>query len=558
MRQLQADGGSERAPGRAAPGPVVAPVASPAPARTADARLSLPLISALQGSAGNAAVGMLVARQKTGVPDERSTFPWLGRIDRTWSASLRETAEKPGGNPHGNTLADLPRGTDVRVTNRKRGWLRVEVTLDGKDLTGFVSQELVEYVAPSAYELPGMVIKVPSTQEAMLTLRRAEDRLERGERIPPEEREDLESAAQSMERAGYDVNRDTWRVVMAKPAAGSKREVHSIEDFVLFVEGVEHWYPSASPIEVASEIREMWFADPKWAVLLGSQGIREQGKLADMESKGPIADLWNMKQIAPNRKGLPADQAGLKIQTKMGLVDFSHVMAGIDAALSGSPSSYPEGFLEEREKQTGENEYDTYKNTAIYETLKERSGGDPRDFATWSGDLGQAYADYLFDVHQNGVTSKNLSHWVELRATRPQLLGDIQGYIALTVLQSVPAGDRPTGARQRVSDILRAMYLVPKRDQTSMETHFAKAAGVDKGKLGGLIRDRTLRFARLWFAKAVIADETMPTVRVEHALAKHGKTFDELHDRNEAHARKEDRLQALIDGLLADLRNPVQ
>jgi hypothetical protein len=73
---------------------------------------------------------------------ERMSFPWLGKIDNTWAASLRSSPSKAAADPHGNTIADLPRGTDVTVFDSKGGWMHVQVEIDGKELTGYVSTEL--------------------------------------------------------------------------------------------------------------------------------------------------------------------------------------------------------------------------------------------------------------------------------------------------------------------------------------------------------------------------------------------------------------------------------
>jgi hypothetical protein len=72
----------------------------------------------------------------------------------------------------------------------------------------------------------------------------------------------------------------------------------------------------------------------------------------------------------------------------MGDVDIGHVMAGIDAALSGAPSEYPKVFL------TALGHHSSLMELR-HKTIKEASGGDVRDVATWAGDLGQAYAEFL-------------------------------------------------------------------------------------------------------------------------------------------------------------------
>lgn len=71
-----------------------------------------------------------------------SDFPWTGSI-LPWSAALRLYPYKDPSAPHKGTLADLPRATKVTVLKQERGWLRVETTLGGKKLAGYVSHELV-------------------------------------------------------------------------------------------------------------------------------------------------------------------------------------------------------------------------------------------------------------------------------------------------------------------------------------------------------------------------------------------------------------------------------
>ena len=55
-------------------------------------------------------------------------------------------------------------------------------------------------------------------------------------------------------------------------------EVSTIEDFILFVEQVERQYPSATPNEVVSEIRQLWFSDVNGEILVSSEGISTGGK----------------------------------------------------------------------------------------------------------------------------------------------------------------------------------------------------------------------------------------------------------------------------------------
>lgn len=70
-------------------------------------------------------------------------YPWEGAIVDAWSAALRRDPHKDPNDPHGNTLADLPKDSRVTVIGRNGNWLRVKATVNGAEMVGFVSQELV-------------------------------------------------------------------------------------------------------------------------------------------------------------------------------------------------------------------------------------------------------------------------------------------------------------------------------------------------------------------------------------------------------------------------------
>ena len=93
---------------------------------------------------------------------------------------MRRNPAKSTDDPHRNTLADLPRGMEVEVIQRKSGWLLVKVTINSKALEGFVSQELVSYVKAKAngFALPVLpeayIPAVIPLAEAFVELKRAE------------------------------------------------------------------------------------------------------------------------------------------------------------------------------------------------------------------------------------------------------------------------------------------------------------------------------------------------------------------------------------------------
>lgn len=137
----------------------------------------------------------------------------------------------------------------------------------------------------------------------------------------------------------YTVDRNTYRVDFTTAPTGEKTQVTTIEDFILFVEYVERQYPKAPPDQIVSEVRQLWFSDQNWELLVASQGVRDQGSHVDIETEpNPIAQRFDMPRLAPK-------EGSFQAKTRMGNVDIGHVMSGIDAALSGFPKSYPKAWL---------------------------------------------------------------------------------------------------------------------------------------------------------------------------------------------------------------------
>lgn len=507
---------------------------------------------------------------------KRFVYPWTGRIDRTWSAALRETPRKKKAAPHENTLADLPDGTEVLVVERKGGWLKVQVSLEGETLEGYVSQELVTYekayspepekpaepeeVVFGEDEFEPFVTKAPSEREAFLLLKRAETRKKGSAVFRPSEDElmELDLAATVLEATGkYVVERETWQVDFVQ-RGWKEIEVTTIEDFILFVETVERAYPSATPHEIASEIRQLWFSDVNWELLVDSPGIMlGDDQYVDIESSlNWVGMRFNMKTLAPA-------SGSFQVQTRLGKVDIGHVMAGIDARLNGFPEEYPEDFLEDRGHDDGEAELK-------YETLKEASGGDSRDFTTWAGDLGQAYAEYLVDRYERGNTSATLAEFAADKAPEEEILGDIHGYIAVEVWKSVPASDSPSGDAFKVSSFLRELYLVDKRSSRTYQHFFEEVSEESAADLPDFIEERSLAFARPWFAKKLIearggtwcgavcdwwGQEGWTAEGIlEEAMAE----FDRRHEENEDDAEDADKIGALVDGLMGELGGTVK
>jgi hypothetical protein len=515
---------------------------APAPAEPIRSPPALAGVLALQSSAGNAAVTrMLIARQpKTADPPKAevgSGYPWPGTIDTMYNAALRSTPAKAEDDPHGNTIADLPKGTNLTVVGKEHGWLRVEVQFEGKQLTGFVSHELVKRVPVMDFsDEPDVIIGAMSLSNAFLSLKRAEVKRAADPKWAPQSpvKEMLEQSKETVEGTGkYEVDAATFRVSFKKPAGGAKITITSIQDFILFVETVEREYPSATPREVAGEVRQIWFSDENWDVLLDSPGIRKGGVAEDIETEpNPIAKQFDMKDLAPKGKGKT-------IATRLGNVDVGHVLAGIDATLSGAPASTPAG-----------------KDELKWKTLHDANKGEPRDFATWSGDLGQAYAEYLVARWVKNETI-GLKPFVDDKAPRDQLLGDIHGYLAVKISGSMPPDASPTGADLKVSSILRNLYLVGKKGAGMGEkTYFnymQESAKKSVTEIRPFIVERTLAFARPWYAKKAVDHKGWSGSKgwgKEGILENAMKDFDEKHALNESKALESSKLVALVDNLL--------
>ena len=86
------------------------------------------------------------------------------------------------------------------------------------------------------------------------------------------------------------------------------------------------------------------------------------------------------------------------------------------------------------------------------------------------------------------------------------LLGDIHGYIVMDVWKSVPPSESPSGETMTVSNILRDMYLVgvdKSKKGACYQKFFEQASGKKASELQAFITDRSLAFAKPWFAKKV-------------------------------------------------------
>lgn len=505
------------------------PIFDPKVKKTAPA----PASKASSPSPKNRQSSIALPRYLSASKKPKEKFPWIGQIYGTWAAALRKTPFKDPEAPHQNTLADLPKGTFVTVIGRKDGWLHVQATVEDQEYLGYVSQELVLF---NRHDFEPMALR-----DAMVELKRAEMKLQADPNWKPseEEQEKLDEAIPLLKAEGkYTLDESSYQVGFAPAGAGSRIKVSSIEDFILFVEVVEAQYPGASPAQIVSEIRQLWYSDVNWELLVASEGLQEGAELLDIEMPpNPIAMKFDMSDLAP-------PSGGKTLNTVIGAVDIGHVMAGIDARLSGFPQEYPEEHLKAR----GHN---TYTSEFKYRVLKEFSGGNATTFTTFAGDLGQAYASFIHDRYDKKDKSAKLWQYLSAMAKPSELLGDIHGYIAVEVAKDMRASEKsPTGSSERISAILRDMYLLNKGDSgTPQVAYMEKVSGKWGGALKAKIMYDSLMFAHPWYAKLVAADSFELWLPGD-LFEEYSRDFGELVDKHERSAEAEDTLDGAVDKLL--------
>ena len=377
--------------------------------------------------------------------------------------------------------------------------------------------------------------KRPTTVAEALQILKAS---ERDEALQGPPTDPVLAAITLLESTGkYAVDYGTYKVSF-KRASGGKVKIQTIEDFILFVEAVEQTYPGAKPSEIVSEIRQMWFGSDTWRAMLASEGIKISGKDEDIESEpNPIAKMFDMKDLAPS------GGARKLIETPLGRVDIAHVMTGIDAALSGSPTD----------------------SGLIRDTLRAANKGDPRDFTTMTGDLAQAYAFYILARWENGNPSASLKQFVALEASDEELLGDIHGYIAYQVWKDVPGKVDPSGNKLKVSHIIRTLYLVNKQEagikDRGYQAYLEKVSGQKGDQLRAFIVERSLKFAPLQYAKEATKDwgwkkkgwkfiKSGGTASEASVLLEKMHEFNNHHRKNESETSEENKLGGLVDKFL--------
>jgi hypothetical protein len=125
------------------------------------------------------------------------------------------------------------------------------------------------------------------------------------------------------------------------------------------------------------------------------------------------------------------------------------------------------------------------------------------------------------------------------------------------VWKSVPASKSPTGGELKVSNILRDLYLVTKPGATYAK-FFEQVSGKAPADHKTFITDRTLAFARSWYAKRANEEKGSEAWTPSGVLEEKSKEFDTFHALNESTADPNDKLEVLVDDLLRELGSAVK
>ena len=106
------------------------------------------------------------------------------------------------------------------------------------------------------------------------------------------------------------------------------------------------------------------------------------------------------------------------------------------------------------------------------------------------------------------------------------------------------------------------MYLVDKSSSgETYQTYFEKVSGKNGADLKPFITDRSLLFARPWFAKKAVEHRGKWGSKgwsAKSALDNASKEFDESHAKNEKIAGPSDKFESAVDMLLLQLKSPVR
>ena len=248
-------------------------------------------------------------------PDRETTRPGTGFGPDSYVGSSMETimlrSAIRDGMTNENLLANLVffkrhperngrlisrEGDGAAFGTLSKEWLRIRDTQVRPLLSGSAPGAPAP-ARPAPYPGPGGL----PLRDALVILKRAETRRSAnpGYRPTGAERERIDSAISKLRAfPKYLVNATTYRVTFAEQP-GRKVRIETIEDFVLFVEAVEAQYPAASAKQVVSEIRQVWYSDEHWELLVASDGIIERGTKVDIKNPpNPIAERFDMDDLS--------------------------------------------------------------------------------------------------------------------------------------------------------------------------------------------------------------------------------------------------------------------
>ncbi|MEM8639353.1 MAG: hypothetical protein AAGG51_11130 [Cyanobacteria bacterium P01_G01_bin.54] len=531
------------------------------------------------------------------LPGANSTTPRLAAIYKVVSERHPFALLSDGSSV---AIAKLPLKHHLKLLSTSDESYYAETYINGTLIRGYIHSYYVYEEIPNArnWVLPPInasnALLILDIAEAELDILQLEDDMGQNAPTYGDYRDYLINAAVTYLRSvphsrdntlpRYDIGGDHSVSLRRSDVREQKTQIYSIEDFILFVEEIEATYPDAATREIVSEIRQIWFSDANWDVLVGSEGVRtiRNGETVyeDVETApSPIEYDFDLKHLDPSGQG----QVRL-IRTPMGDVDISHVIAGLDAYMNGPRaeagnariSNYPREIIEGQPGHTPPLQAGGHvQSMAGYIIVSELHQGDVRDFTTWAGDIGQAYADYIFDVYYEKDDSQDLNHYISLKANPAALLADIHGYIIGEVTDEIARSETPQyrGFTQ-VSDYLRNFYMVRKNDETkehlsgepnnfSYMYYFEKVADKQGAELKEFILERSLAFGRAWYAKgaakANVADFALSTLgnfgNIVEAFRDKMGDFDKYHAENETSATEENKIGSLVNDFLRMIRN---
>ncbi|MEO5643879.1 MAG: DUF4157 domain-containing protein [Bacteroidia bacterium] len=485
-------------------------------------------------------------------------FPFVAYITTgIWNTPLRD--EPVFDETHEHTQYDLPEGHEIVAISATEKFYYVKTkaphdnwkneTKAGTEVYGYVVKKYVSKKAQPLVEFDNTIISKSTVtfDDAILVIASAKKLKAKKHSFTSFESSRIQDSKKIIDAKGkYDVDLSKYEITFKKNAK-SKIKIESIEDFILFVEDVERQYSSSSAIEIASEIRQLWYSDENWDVLVSSQGIKSGTSLVDIESSpNPIADKYDMKDLAPKT-------GTKKLKTNNGTTDIGHVMAGIDSTLSGSPASFPKNFIAKRGG-------DEDKSRAKYEILKDKVGGSVSENATWAGDIGQAYGTFL--GQKKIGNSSNLSSLTSKYFSTDQMLGDIQGYVLNQFWNDFPEKKNPGGSKdQKISEILKAFFLSNKtslaEENVSFLKMFLKITGKStEAQLKKHIRDRGVKMGSLFYASVVFNNKS-DVGQIWTGVSGIKDIVDDFaveHSNNEKNAPTDEKLDSIVEPLMTAIK----